>query len=189
MSRNAVARWVSIVGHPFTSIVLLLLSPFWKGSEVGALRVTSFIAVGIFIPLGLFMRQRCASGQWATVDASARTDRPVLYLSLFVALLLSSLYFLFIERSAMLVRGSVVFAVMLGVATVLNRRIKLSLHLAFAVFCGLILTRIHLSHGLPILLYTPLLAWSRLALLRHTFPEIMGGFALGLVGAAMMLWL
>jgi membrane-associated phospholipid phosphatase len=63
------------------------------------------------------------------------------------------------------------------------------LHLAFAGFSGLILARVHPGYGLAILVFIPLLAWSRLALLRHTFSEVIGGFALGLIAASIMLWL
>jgi membrane-associated phospholipid phosphatase len=106
----------------------------------------------------------------------------------FVVLLLLSLYFHFVERSPVLVRGNAVIALMLGAAAALNRWIKLSLHLAFAGFGGLILASVHLGYGLPIFMFIPLLAWSRLALSRHTFPEVIGGFALGLIAATILLW-
>jgi hypothetical protein len=121
MSKITFARLVSIVGHPFTFIVLLLPLPFLKRGETSALHVTGFVVTVGLIPLGLFMWRRYASGRWQTVDASARTDRPILYFSLFAVLLLLSLYFLFVEQSAIMVRGSAVIAIMLGVAAVLNR--------------------------------------------------------------------
>jgi len=78
---------------------------------------------------------------------------------------------------------------LVAVAAVLNRWIRLSLHLAFAVYCGLVLAKIHFGYGLPILLLAPLLAWSRLVLLRHTLPEVIGGSVLGLGAAAILIGL
>lgn len=189
MSKTIIARVVSTVGHPFSFVVLLMLLPFWLRGEAGALRIIGIVMVAGLLPLGLFMWRRYASGKWLTIDASARRDRPILYLAVFVVLVPFGAYFLFVEQSSILARGCGVIALMLGVAAALNRWIKLSLHLAFAGFTGLILARIRLGYALPIGLFIPLLAWSRLTLLRHTLPEVIGGFALGLVAAGIMLWL
>jgi len=189
MSKTSVARIVSTIGHPFTFIVLLVLLPFWLRREAGALRVISIVIVAGLFPLGLFMWQRYASGRWQTVDASARSDRPTLYYGVFAVTLPFSFYFLLVEQSSTLFRGSVVICLMLGVAAVLNRWIKLSLHLAFAGFSGLILARIRLRYALPIGLFIPLLGWSRLALLRHTLGEVIGGLILGIIAASIMLWM
>jgi hypothetical protein len=187
MSRITFARLVSIVGHPFTFVVLLLLLPFLMRGKTSALRVTSIVVVAGLVPLGLFMRQRYASGRWETVDASARADRPMAYLAGFAVLLPLGLYFLFVERSSTLARGCAAIGAMFGVAAALNRWIKLSAHLAFAGFTTLVLGWIGRGYAIPIALFIPLLAWSRLALSRHTFPEVIGGLVLGVVTATIML--
>lgn len=178
-----------MVGHPFAMIVLLVLLLSWTRNAAAALRITGFVAVVGAIPVGLLIWRRSTCRQRPAVDASVRTDRPLLYFSLFAVLLLAALYFHFVEHSAFLVQGSTVTALMLAVAAALNRWLKLSLHLAFAGYSGLILTGIHLGYGLPILIFSPLLAWSRLVLLRHSLPEVIGGSALGLMAAGFMLWL
>jgi hypothetical protein len=184
MSRIAFARAVSIAGHPFTFVVLLMLLPFFTRGQLGALRLTGIVIVAALVPLGLFMRHRYTSGRWQTVDASARADRPVAYLAGFAVLLPMSLYFLFLERSSSLFRGCVAIAGMFGVAFALNRWIKLSGHVAFASFTALILGNIRFAYAVPVGLFIPLLAWSRLALQRHTLAEVIGGLALGLSVAA-----
>lgn len=187
MRKMTIARWVSLVGHPFTFIVLLVLIPLGVRNQLDALRVASIVATVGLLPLGLFMRQRYTSGRWQTVDASDSTERPALYLAMFSALLPLSVYFLVIERSQSLVRGSAVIALMLAVAAGVNRWIKLSVHLAFAGLSGVVLTRVCHGFGVPMLLVIPLLAWSRIALSRHTFPEVAGGLALGLVAGGVLL--
>lgn len=139
MSKIAVARYVSIIGHPFAFILLLILLPLWVRGQLSALRVATIVGVAGLLPLGLFMRHRHATGKWATVDASDRADRPVAYLAAFAVLLPMSLYFHFVERSPALFRGGLVVALMLAVGAVLNRWIKLSGHMAFAGFSAVIL--------------------------------------------------
>lgn len=177
------------MGHPFVFVVLLLLMPLFLRGQLGALRIAGVVIVAALVPLGLFMRQRFKSGHWQTVDASARADRPAAYLAGFVVLLPMGLYFRFFEHSSVLFRGCVTIAGMFAVAFALNRWIKLSGHLAFAGFTALILGDIRLAYAVPIGLLIPLLAWSRLALQRHTLQEVTGGLALGVIAAAIfILW-
>jgi hypothetical protein len=168
-------------------VVLLLLVPFFLRGQLSALRIAGVVIVVALVPLGLFMRQRFASGRWQTVDASAPADRPVAYMAGFTAVLPLGFYFQFVEHSSVLFRGCVVIAAMFGVAWALNRWIKLSGHLAFAGFAGFILGNIHLAYAIPMALFIPVLAWSRLALQRHTLKEVIGGLALGLIAAAILI--
>ncbi len=188
MNKTKIARLVSLAGHPFVMIVLLVLLLSWTLDRAAAWRITGFVAAIGLIPTGLLLWRRSTARRRQTTQASAPNDRTILYLSLFVVLLLSSVYFHFVEHSAFLVRGSAVTALMAAVAAGFNRWIRLSLHLAFAVYCGLILAKIHPGYGLPILILAPLLAWSRLTLLRHTLPEVIGGAALGLGAAGILIW-
>jgi len=189
MNKNKIARLVSTAGHPFVMIVLLVLLLSWAMEPAGAWRITGFVMAMGLIPTGWLVWRGSASRRNQTEDASLSSGRPVLYLSLLGVLLLSGVYFHFVEHSAFLAQGSVITAMMVAVAAVLNRWLRLSLHLAFAIYSGLILAQIHLGYGLPILLLTPLLAWSRRVLLRHTLPEVIGGAILGFGAAAMLLGL
>jgi hypothetical protein len=187
--KTSIARWVSIIGHPFVLIILMVLSVCSaRGMGAGAFRIAAIVTVAGLIPSGIFMWRRHATGRWQTVDASSPKDRPAAYLAAFVILTPISLYFLFVEPSSDMFRGTVAFALMLGAAAAFNRWIKLSLHMAFDVFAGLILAKISLAYGLAILIFVPLIGWSRVALARHTAREVIGGCALGVVVAIITLW-
>jgi membrane-associated phospholipid phosphatase len=187
MNKTRIARIVSIVGHPLAMIVLLVLLLSWTMDRAAVWRITGFVAGMGLIPTG-FLVWRSASRREHDTDTSTHcTDRRILYFCMFTVLLLASVYFHFVEHSAFLVQGSAVTALMAAVAAILNRWVRLSLHLAFAVYSGLILARIHPGYGLPILIFAPLLAWSRLALLRHTFSEVICGSALGLGAAGLLI--
>jgi len=166
---------------------LFVLIPIWGQNASSAFRNAGVVAAVVVIPLGILIWQRRRTGRWKTVDASERSERPILYRSMLVVLLLLAAYFRFIEPSPIGFQRSVAVLLMVGVASALNPWIKLSLHLAFAGFFGLTLAGIHLGYGLPLLLLIPFLVWSRLELSRHTKLEVFGGLALGLVAACTLL--
>ena len=185
----AFARFVSIVGHPFTFVVLLLSLPFWRRGDLNGLRVAGLVAVIGFVPLGLFMRERYRSGRWQTVDASAPADRPVAFVAVLAVLVPFTIYFQVVEHSAVLVRDCLVLAGMILVAAMLSRWIKISGHMAFAALSAVIFARVNIVSGMAAGSFLPVLGWSRVALARHTYPEVFVGFILGIAAGVMMLCL
>jgi membrane-associated phospholipid phosphatase len=183
------ARLVSILAHPFVLVVLLLLLPRLEKDVAGAIRTSISVVAIVIFPLALLIWRSYSSGQWKTVDASSKTDRPLLYVTVLIALVVLAFYFYHVEHSQVLVRGVLITFCMIAVALVLNRWIKVSLHLAFASYCAVLLATVDLRYGLPILLLLPLLAWSRLVLSRHSMSEVLGGSALGLLAAGCFLCL
>ena len=170
-------------------LALLLFLPRFQSNMGGAVRSTLIFTMIVFVPLGFLIWRSYASGEWSTVDASDKADRPLLYKGAIAALLGGVAYFYFVEHSMPLARGSLVAAAMLLVAAALNRWIKLSLHLTFACFCGILLSRVQLGYGLPVLLLVLPLIWSRITLSRHAFSETVGGVVLGALGASAVMWL
>jgi membrane-associated phospholipid phosphatase len=189
-AKKQIARWISIIGHPFTFTVLLVLTASWSlHGSYDAVRTTSIVIAAILVPLGLFIWNRYSSGHWETVDASAPADRPALYTAAFVLLIPLGFYFVVGERASEMVRGFAAVSVLIGIAAALNRWIKLSVHLTIATFAAVIITRLMPSYGCLLLAFLPLLAWSRLTLSRHSISEVLGGFLLGLSVASFTLWL
>jgi hypothetical protein len=188
--RRQTARWISIVGHPFTFVVLLVATASWKmhGGQ-HALRTTGIVVAGMLVPLGFFIWNRYSLGHWETVDASAPADRPALYTAAFLLLIPVATYFILSERGGEMVRGLAAVAILIGILAGLNRWIKLSVHVTLATFAATIITRLTPALGAPLLLFLPFLALSRLILSRHSFAEVAGGFFLGLIVAAFTLWL
>ncbi len=187
--KTSVARVISIAGHPFVLLPLLIFLPLFQSDVGGALRTTLIFGCIVVIPLGLLIWRSCASGEWRTVDASDKANRPVLFKATILVLIVVSAYFHFVERAPQVVRGCIVSSAMLLLAAGLNRWIKISLHLTFACFCGVLLATVRLNYGLPVLLLVPPLIWSRLVLSRHIVSETIGGVILGLLGASFFLWL
>ncbi|MFN2476965.1 MAG: hypothetical protein ABR526_11585 [Chthoniobacterales bacterium] len=181
------ARFISIVGHPFALLSLLVFLVQARRGPQDAVRTTFAFTVLVLVPLGLLIWRSRAYGRWRTVDASDKADRPVLYATIGLVLFAAGVYFHVVEGSAVFVRGCVVVGSMMLVAFALNHWIKLSLHVAFASFCGVLLSHVYFSAGLLILLLVPPLIWSRLVLSRHVLSETIGGLILGCFGASILI--
>lgn len=182
---RGIARWASILLHPFAVFAALALVAAWRLDPASLPRTALGIAVAVAI-VWIFVLQRRRSGRWGTVDASDRRERPALY-ALVLAVALG--YWLWLGGTRSVASNGVLAAVaMLCVAGIANRWIKLSLHMASLAFAGVSLLALWPPAGIVALLLMPLLGWSRLRLARHTPPEVIGGALLGmLAGVALRL--
>ena len=180
VSPPPLARWVSIVGHPFVLIVLLTAVATTKlqGGKDAASAVGFVIAAAI-LPIGLFMYSQVKTGRWGTVDASRRSERPALFALMLALLVVLGLFLRGLPNLALLSSGLIAAAAILVVAFVLNTWIKTSMHMAFASWVAVTLLVIALPLGLALLIALPLLGWSRLAMRRHTLLEVLVGVVLG----------
>lgn len=183
LSASAIARWTSILLHPFVVFAALSLVAAWKLDPSSLPRT----AIGILVAVAIvwaFVLQRRRSGRWGTVDASDRRERPVLYA---LVLVVAAGYWLWLGgRASATGQGVVAVIAMLCVGGIANRWIKLSLHMASLAFAGVALLPLWPLTGIVALLLLPWLAWSRLRMERHTLPEVVGGSALGLLAAGLL---
>jgi membrane-associated phospholipid phosphatase len=187
--KTKAATAVSIVVHPFVCITLPALLVSWNlHGRNAALEAVGAVLLGAIVPLSLYILWLRSTGQWQSVDASMQTERPLLYRAVLAAMIPASLYLLYVERTGIIVRGVLAVAILMSLGAALNRWLKLSLHVAFAVFAGLVLNQLSPDYGIAFLIIVPLVAWSRLALWRHTMAEVLGGIGLGAVAATVVLW-
>ena len=186
--RVAIARAVSVAAHPLVVALVLVAIATAKLQGLGAAaRLVGLTAVVVVVPLWLFMWRKWRSGQWETIDASMPSNRPALYA---VALLLLGVLMVLIGLLRgwdPLLRGCTVVVGMLAAAAILNRWIKLSLHVALAAFAAVVLLRLDWRIGVAFAALVPLLAWSRLALVRHSGAEVVGGASLGAAAGLLLI--
>ena len=183
---HGVARWISILLHPFAVFALLALVAAWRIDPAALPRTAIGMAVAIGVVWG-FVLQRTRSGRWGTVDASQRRERPALYaLALVVAL---GYWWWMGGRGSAASSGVLAAVAMLCVAGIANHWIKLSLHMASLGFVALVLLSLWPPAGVVGLLLMPVLGWSRVRMARHRLDEVIGGGLLGLATAAALRWL
>jgi membrane-associated phospholipid phosphatase len=188
--KTMLARWVSIVAHPFVLIAVMVVSSTmhlrgWRDALPNLAVVAGFVIVPLFVLMILQVRR----GRWGNVDASNKRERPVLYAVGIAAVALLLVYLWIRGAAPFLVRGAVVVLVLLLVCATATRWIKLSLHVAAAALAATALILLGSLVGWIIAVAVPVLIWSRLTLGRHTPAEVAVGLAFGAAaGVAMHLF-
>lgn len=185
---NALARALSIVGHPMLVLPLAVLAltrtrgdggdVWWLGLGFGLFAVT---VMG-------YSWWQVRRGRWGHVDASAKHERGSLNRFLLIALATASLLAAILFPQNDLALGLGLSAGLIVIAMLTSRWCKLSLHMAFAVFAALLLSRLGWEYGVTGVIFAAAVAWSRLALQRHTRGDLLAGTAAGAL-AGLAFWL
>jgi membrane-associated phospholipid phosphatase len=184
-----IARVISWVGHPlvFVSVTLGIVVFYQLANRVG-LSVLLAMIIAVVFPTGLLLVRGVRSGRWSDVDVSVQEERIHFYPR---AILLSGIgvaALLLLRAPGFIVRGALVTLVLLAIAGVINRYLKVSLHTLFAFYCAVALFRIGFFIGLIALIVAILVVWSRLHLRRHAFADVLVGALLGSIGAFAAAW-
>ena len=179
-SRESLALAVSLLVHPFviSPVTVLLLTD---------VRSSLLLVLVVSVPLLILIVKNVRSGTWTNYDVSVRTQRSGLYWPAFV---LTGVLALILWRSGTnpgLMKGTVVAVCMIATAMLINRWLKVSLHMMFGAFCAVILAWRYPAVTIPLGLALALLAWSRLTLKRHTWPEVYVGAIVGCAGGAWLI--
>ncbi len=177
---NLLARLISIIASPLLITAPVSFALVFRTSQDPYYALVWTVVTMLFASfVGLFVLYGVRQGFFSDFDISIKEERrPVFIFAGFVAIL----YFVAIY----LLRGPTILmatigAFMLGVLinSYVNKKIKASIHLA--VFSSLTTVLGILYGGLfwGLVFLIPLVAWSRIKLKRHTFPETLVGTILG----------
>jgi membrane-associated phospholipid phosphatase len=179
-AREWVARWASILIHP----VMVMLVAAAIATGVGdpppgrvwqALGLTLAAAAVVMI----YGVRQIRSGRWTHIDASQPHERS--QFNRFASWVLLGLAAICAVAGAD--RGVVVVIALSGVIVlvghVLRGQLKLSLHVAFAMFAACIAWPQAVAFA-GLLAATVVVAWSRLVLRRHGVSDVLAGAATGL---------
>ena len=176
-----VARWVSILGHPFVMVALLVAVPAMRQSSGKPVQAVLVAAIAAVVPIAVLMFLQVSRGRWSSVDASKPSERPVLFLVVIAGLVAALGWLLLNDPQSFLVRGMLVVAAFLLLAAFLTRWVKLSRHGASAARAATTLCLLGSPIGYALLAVVPLVFWSRLVLGRHRVPELLVGLVLGVL--------
>jgi hypothetical protein len=184
---TTIARWVSILAHPFVMVALLIAVPAARQSSRTAMQSVLVVAVAVIVPIAVLMFGQVRRGRWSNVDASKPSERPLLFVVALVGLVAALGWVLFSDPQSFLVRGLFVVAAFLLVAAILTRWVKLSLHVAFVALTATAMSLIGSWVGYALLVLIPVMFWSRLALGRHRVHELVVGLLLGVVTGVLLI--
>lgn len=181
------ARALSIFGHPMLVLpVAVLLIVLARGDARTA--VASGMAFATFAALVMgYSWWQVRRGRWSHVDASATHERRALNRFLLVALTAGAWLVAWRGGQPLLALGLALSAAMILTAMLTARWCKLSLHLAFIVFAACLLRELGTAWMFVALSFAAAVAWSRLALERHTRRDLVAGAVTG-AAAGLAFW-
>lgn len=177
--RLAIARAISIVGHP---VVIVPAAVLIVASTRGASLRQLWLVGAAFATLGgiviAFSWFQVGSGRWSHVDASARSERYSLNILLATICASVAAMLWYVTGKPSLALGFALAAALVVMALLLMKWVKVSLHVAFAAFATAFLwpNRLAVVAGV---VFIAALVWSRLALARHVAADIATGLLLG----------
>ncbi|MEO8503902.1 MAG: hypothetical protein ABI609_08410 [Acidobacteriota bacterium] len=179
---TVLARLISIVGHPFaTALIMVGAAAAHFGPAADAPRTMALVAALTLLPVTGLMIRQVRRGSWSNVDASDPRQRPVLFAVGIGGVLLLLAYVLAVQPESYMVRGVVGTLAMLGVCAAATRWLKVSLHMAFCALAATTLLWLRSPAGWVLLIFIPILGWSRLRLGRHVAAEVIAGTIVGVV--------
>jgi hypothetical protein len=184
-----IARAISWIGHPlvFVSVSLGLIVFFRLANRVGV-SVLLALMFAVVLPTAWMLVRGVRSGRWSDADVSVREERKRFYPPAILLSIGGIVALLVLRAPGFVLQGAFTTLVLLLIAAVINRFLKISLHSMFAFYCAVILLRIHYPAGAFALVVAVLVAWSRLHLRRHALPDVVAGIALGVLGGVATAW-
>jgi len=184
-AKLTLARGLSLLGHPLLVVPLAaMLAAASRGADAGVVRgLGLWLAVLALAVLG-YSRWQVWRGHWAHVDASGRGERRDLNRALLALLVVAAAASAWAQGPGLLTRALALAAVMIVLAMLLARWLKVSLHAAFTTLAAWLPLWPTAVAGL--LLLALAVAWSRLVLQRHRPAEVVAGVVLGSVAGAVL---
>lgn len=182
-SRTAAARALSILGHP--ALLLPAAAVFGaarNGAPPSVLRAVATASLVVAAAVMIYSLVQVRAGRWAHVDASIPRERNQLNLVLALLLFGAAGALWWLGQPRALSAGLAVAGLLVVLAALLRRWLKVSLHAGFAVLAAAFAWP-SLAATAAVLALAAGVAWSRLVLARHTPYEVAVGMALGAAAA------
>ncbi|MBN1984467.1 MAG: hypothetical protein JW795_23275 [Chitinivibrionales bacterium] len=178
---RSIAHYLSIVGNP---LVFLPLSLFFAALTVSGLKtallMTFLITAGTSIPMFLLLRHKVKRNEWTDLDVSNQRQRRSFYYFAFIILACATVMLWLMKVPPHYIKGSLIGLVTMVAAMVINYWIKISLHIIIDVYLSVILLWIDIRVGIIFCVITVAVAWSRVALRRHTALQVFLGMIMGI---------
>jgi hypothetical protein len=182
--RLPLARALSVLGHPALLMPLAAsANAANRSGSAGLVFTVGAVSVALALVVMLFSAWQVRAGRWHHVDASVPQERRSLNLLLCGLLFGGAALLLALGAAPEVALGLGLGGVLVLLALLLQRWLKLSLHVAFASYAALLAWPAWgwMLAGLGL---AAAVAWSRLVLGRHRPPDLWAGALAGvLVGA------
>ena len=175
LSFTAFARFLSLLGHPF------LLIPLTVGAATRSWLWTAVVLASTSLPLTVITLRNVRRGTWSDADVSSQKQRPALYRAAIPVFLAVLALMWWLHASPRMLRSALATGVMLVAGILLNRWLKVSLHMMFAAYCAVVIIDSYPQSAIAVVIFVLAIGWSRWKLKRHTVAEIATGLLLGAI--------
>lgn len=184
-----IAKAISFIGHPLLTIPLFVAVMMFAFEDFEKALLNSALIIGcIFLPLFLRMYIKSRNGTYTNFDVSDGIQRKTLF-TFIIPLMVVVTFILFKTSPASNLSLSVLFGTILVIISqIINLFIKSSLHVSLNIYLSALVMTADLRIGIAVFLFSGLIAWSRIALGRHTWKEVVFGSCIGLIISATMLY-
>jgi membrane-associated phospholipid phosphatase len=176
------ARIISYVLNPLTVLVLVPFFLVYRTThDLQSAILWTIYTFAFLLAITLFLFYGVKKKYFTDLDVSKREQRPLLFKACGILIVLYSVgLFLF---KAPIILPATTFGIIFGilVISIVNRKIKASLHVATISACIFAIAIVYRGFNFFLLLLIPLVAWARVKTKRHTISETIVGGALGIL--------
>lgn len=186
--KTRIGRALSIAGHPF--ILTPLAVTIAMSSQSARARAFILGLVGAaMLAVAVHVVRGHRRGELSDIDVSTREQRTGVFRVAIGSLLVTILVLLVTGASPPALRGATVATALFVACAIVNRRLKASLHSAFAMYAAGIVWPVTTRGAIAFAVAAGLIGWGRVAYRRHTTSEVLAGLALGALAAvALVAW-
>lgn len=178
---NQTARFISLLFHPFIISVIATFLIVFKGTSSLIASLEWSLVAGIFtFTVFIFEYYGIKKGYFSNFDVSRRRQRAPLYTFVIVTLLVFILMLIVLRGPMQLIIGATCLTVSLLILSLVNMKVKASIHVAGISAFLLSMGIIYGGYVYLAMFLIPLVGWSRVKIHRHTIPEVMIGGGLGI---------
>lgn len=177
-----IARFISLLGHPFLTIPLYTILISFSAYESKKAFFIAATIIGIFfIPLSIWNFVRTRKGDYSNFDVSDQRQRTSMYLFALPLLAVVQLVF-FLTSQAKSLQLCILFSlILLVISYLVNFKVKCSGHMSMTIFLAFIVFPGNTVAAWILLGLAVIIGWSRIILKRHTLTEVITGMIIGTV--------
>lgn len=180
--KETFAKSVSLLSDPlFLATPVPFLLVLWASGDIFYSITWAVFSMMFFVLVGVFVLYGVRRGVFSDIDVSKREQRPAFYIfALYVSFLFLGSLLLLNGPPVLFLAGCGVL-LSIGVISLVNLKIKASVHVATVTALIFIVSILYGDLYLLFLFTIPLIIWSRVVIKRHTLSEALIGGAIGLM--------
>jgi membrane-associated phospholipid phosphatase len=190
---NPVDRWaefISRVFHPLLIVIpTMILAMVQLGSTLGESIFWTVLAVLIVnLPMALLLLLGVRSGKYSDASVSIREQRTSVYTVGGICLVILLAILIIFNAPIVLIACLISAVIATALGFWINRYTKLSLHSAAMAGCTAVMLWTAPWLGGIMLLFAPIVGWSRIHLKHHTPAQILIGWTVAMVSVFVIFW-